>query len=635
MKFQKTLAIIASYSCLLSVARAQEPFVNRPTGPILIRPYRAATAGPALLGNSDRIRSLIRAGKLYLTLQDTIALAIENNLDLQIDRYGPLNAEWYVERQQAGGPLRGVPAGTGSSNLITSGQGVNGATKAAGLAPQTSTAGGSNSNTTISQIGTITPNLDPVFQNASTWSHETNLYPDPVLAGGNALVDTIHKFSNYVQEGLITGGNVQVQANEEYLRENAPTDVLNPSVAPAVSIYLRHNFLQGFGAGINARYINMAKNQVISANVTFKSQLLNLVANVANQYWGLVADYDDLKAKQDALDFAQNFYRDTERQIELGAIAGVEIFRAQSEVSTRKQDLAISQQTLSQSETQLKNLISRDGIAAPLLAEASIIPLDQIDVPKTDELAPLRQLVATALAKRPDVELDKLNDQYQALSALGTKNAVLPTLGGYVYQTNIAEAGQQNPLSPFKAAPGFIGGLGTALGQIFRDDYKSFTGVGYFTSPIRNRVAQADYGIDSLTITQGDLVERRNRNQMVVDISNQMTALRQARTRYQNAADTRALQQDLLDKEQQKFRLGSSTIDLIIAAQRALIAAQYVEISALRTYQQSRVALDQVLGLTLEANHVSVGEALTGKVERPSSLPSALPSALPPALPEK
>ncbi len=622
---RKSLAIAAAYACLFAQLHAQEPFVARPTGPVLIRPYKAATPGPVLLSNSERIRSLIRAGKLYLTLQDTIALAIENNLDLQIDRYGPLNAEWYVERQQAGGPLRGVPAGTGSSNLITSGQGVNGATKAAGLLTNSNGAGASNNNTTIQQIGSVTPNLDPTFQSAMTWSHETNLYPDPVLAGSNALVDSIHKFTNYVQEGLLTGGTVQIQANEEYLKEDAPSDILNPSVAPAVSIYLRHNLLQGFGVGLNARYINMAKNQVISANVTFKSQLLNMVANVANQYWGLVADYDDLKAKQAALEFAQNFYNDTQRQIELGAIAGADIYRAESEVSTRKQDLAISQQTLSQTETNLKDLISRDGVADPLLAEASIIPLDQIEVPQTDQLPPLRQLVATALANRPDVELDKLNDQYQALSALGTRNAVLPTLIGYAYQTNLAEAGQQNPLSPLRSAPGFIGGLGTALGQIFRDDYKSFTTYAYFTSPIRNQVAQADYGIDQLTITQGDLVERRNRNQMVVDISNQVIALRQARTRYSNAADTRALQQDLLDKEQQKFRLGSSTIDNIIAAQRALIAAQYVEISALRTYQQSRVALNQVLGLTLEANHLSVTEALKGKVERESVLPQQLP----------
>ena len=614
MKLQRTLAIAASSACLFTQMNprllGQEPSVERPTGPVLLRPYKRATTGPAILSNSDRLHTLMRGGKLYLTLQDAIALAVENNLDLQIDRYGPINAIWYVERVEAGGPLKGVPSGTGATNLITSGQGVNGATQAAGLLVSSNSAGGSNNNSTISQIGPVTPNLDPVFQNADTWSHETNLYPDPVLAGSNALIDEIHKYQNFVQQGLITGGYVQVAGNEEYLKENAPSDVLNPSVAPVAQLFVRHNLLQGFGVGLNARYINMAKKQVIAANISFRSQLLGLISSVVNQYWGLVADYEDLKAKEGALQVAEGFYQDTQHQIELGAVAGVETYRAQAEVSTRKQDLAISQQTLEQSENQIKELISRSDDTA--LDAASIIPLDHIEVPAADELPPLRELVKTALEHRPDVQLDAVNDEIQQLSAMGTKNSVLPTLGGYVSQKNIAEAGAQNPLSPVRAAPAFVGGLGTALNQIFRDDFKSFTGVTYFTSPFRNRVAQADYGIDELNNTQSDLVERRNRNQMVVDISNQMIALRQARSRYTNAAASRGLQQDLLEKEQQKFRLGSSTIDLIIAAQRALSAAQYIEISALRTYAQSRVALDQAMGTMLETNRVSLDAALKG-----------------------
>jgi len=530
-----------------------------------------------------------------------------------------------VQRAQAGGPLKGVPSGTGASNLVTSGQGVAGATQTAGLSNTNNNSGNSNGNTTISQIGPITPNLDTVFQNASTWSHQTYLFPNPVLAGSNALVDQIHKFSSFAQQGLITGGFVQVTGNEEYLKENAPSDFLDPSVAPVVQISVRHNFLNGFGIGTNARYIHMAERQIVSSNVQFRSQLLNLVASVVNQYWAVVTDNEDLKAKQEAVKFAQDFYRDTQRQIELGAIAGVETYRSQAEVATREQDLAISRQTLSQTETELKTLISRDGIADPALDGASIVPLDRIEVPENDDLPPLRQLVQTALTNRPDVELDKINDEVQELSALGTKNGILPTLQGTAYERNTAEAGGINPASPVRPAQYQIGGLGNALGQIFRNDYTSRSGLIVFQGALGNHVAQADYGIDQLTLKQGDLVERRNRNQMVVDISNQVIALRQARSRYRNAVASRELQQNLLEKEQQKFRLGSSTIDLIIAAQRALTAAQYVEISALRTYVQARVALDQVLGLTLEANHVSIGEALKGKVERESSLPRELP----------
>ena len=76
------------------------------------------------LANSDHLHALIRAGHLYLTVEDAIALAIENNLDLEVDRYGPLNAEWALQRAQGGGPLRGVTNGSSLVNQVTSGQGV-------------------------------------------------------------------------------------------------------------------------------------------------------------------------------------------------------------------------------------------------------------------------------------------------------------------------------------------------------------------------------------------------------------------------------------------------------------------------------------------------------------------------------
>src|SRR5262249_54746052 len=156
--------------------------------------------------------------------------------------------------------------------------------------------------------------------------------------------------------------------------------------------------------------------------------------------------------------------------------------------------------------------------------------------------------------------------------------------------------GEPNLASGIAPSPDKVGGFGTAVGQIFRHNYSSRQAQLVFLGTMRNNSAQGDYGIDQLSLRQGDLVDQRNRNDLLVQISNQTIALRQARSRYTNAVATRALQQDLLEKEKQKFSLGSSTINLVIAADRALSAAQYAEISALSTYSRARVALDQVLG---------------------------------------
>ncbi|MBZ5602334.1 MAG: TolC family protein [Acidobacteriia bacterium] len=625
----KIVAISAAWSSLLVQLQAQQPFVEKLDVPILWRPYTPRTPSPVTMTNSDRVHALIRAGRLYLTLQDAIALAVENNLDLQVDRYGPLNADWNLARAEAGGPLKGVTSGNSVVNTVVSGQGVAGAIQAAGLSQGVSTGSVSSNNGTISQIGPITPNLDPVFQNTSAWGHQTQPQANPQIAGTNALVNTTHVYQSQVQEGSLTGGYARLSMNESYLSQNAPTNTLNPSEIPQALIRIRHNLLNGFGLAVNSRFIRIAKKGLTSANVTFRAQLDGLVQNVVDTYWDLATASEDLHARQLALATSQKFFEDTSKEIDLGAVAKVDIYRAQADLSSRKQDVAIAQESTSQLTTQLKSLITR--VPDPMLDAAEIVTLDKIEVPASDDLPPLRDLVAKALANRPDVAIDRLNQESSEISAIGTVNNLLPTLQVAATITNTGLAGQANPGSGKVPHEYQIGGYGTAIGQVFRNDYASRLGQVYFFGTIHNRSAQGDYGVDQLTLRQNDLLERRNRNQMVVDISNQMIAVRQARSRYLNAVATRQLQQNLLEKERQKFSLGSSTIDLVIAAERTLSAAQYTEIGSLSAYSRARVALDQVLGLTLEANHVSIDEALTGKVGRESKLPETLPAASAPA----
>ncbi|HKW97897.1 MAG TPA: TolC family protein [Bryobacteraceae bacterium] len=625
MHAQKFFAILAALSLLGSEAYAQQApiAVERPKAPVLVRPYKQPTVPPIRLKNSDRLRSLIRAGKMYLTVQDAIALAIENNLDLEVDRYGPLMAEWQVERQQAGGPLRGVTGGNTLVNQATSGQGIAGSQVSAGLAGGGQNIGGGGAGAAVvSQIGPITPNLDPVLQNGSAYSHITTPQPNTVQSRTPSLVDTRHIYNTVVQQGLLSGGIVQVSANESYLKENTPTDILNPSVAPVVQVFVRHNFLQGFGDAVNSRFIRVAEKNVNLAGETFRSQLLNLVANVLNLYWNVATQYEDLKARRRSLEVAQKFYNDTRRQIELSALAKVDIYRAQAELTARRQEVAISETTVRQQENLLKSALSRDGLEDPLVDAAEIVPLDRIEVPAQEELPPLRDLVATALKNRPDVALAKINQETAEISALGTASSVLPILQGLGAVTGTGLSGRANPQPDGTTAdPYYVGGLGNALGQIFRRNFPGWRTAVLFEGVIHNRVAQGDYGIDQLQLRQNELVNRRSMNQIVVDISNQMIALRQARLRYSDAVDTRALQEQLLEKEQRKFALGASTINAVVIVQRSLAVARAAEVAALATYEHAHISLDQVLGETLEKNNVSIDEALEGQVARVSKAP--------------
>jgi outer membrane protein len=615
-----------AWACLASVSLAQDPGlqVGKPNLPIPLRSYITPTVPPIRLRNSARLHSLIRAGRLYLTLQDTLALAIENNLNLEVDRYGPLLMQSALERNKAGGPIRGVPSASQQVASVDNGVGVQGSEVSAGLATGNGTTSiGGNGAASIQQVGQVTPNLDPILQNTSTFAHLSYPQSNTLVSETNTLVQSVHTYSTVLTLGLISGGLVQFRDYEQYLNENAPTDSLNPAVGPYMSLYFRHNLLQGFGVKLNNRLIRIAQINVVASREVFRSQLLDLAASVISLYWNLVSANDELRVRQRALEATQKFYEDTRHEVAVGAIPRVQLPRAEAEFSGRRQDLSIAQQGVGQQATLLKEAISHTE--DPLLEAAEIVPLDHIEVPAADDLRPLRQLVATAMVKRPDVAVAKYRDQTSEIALAGTENPLLPSLAVQAQTYDRGVAGTPQVVGGVPANPYFAGGYGTALAQIFRHDFPNYLGGAGFSIPVHNRQAQGDYGIDQLQYRQSQVSTQRDTNQIIVDISNQLSALRQSRARYSAARDTRALQEQVLEEDRKKFSFGIATFNDLIVDQRTLVAAQISEITAMSNFAHARVSLDQVLGETLEKNGISLDEGLGGSVAAESRIPATAP----------
>lgn len=608
-------------SCTLTCAWAQGPTIERPTSPILWRPYMPTTISPTRMTNSLRLHSLIRAGHLYLTLQDAIALAIENDLNLEVARNGPLNAEWTLERAQAGGAPRGVSSASSQIGGAASGLGVLGTAASAGISAGGAGVGGNGGSggVTTSQIGTTAQVLDPFFQNQTSFSHLDYPQVNATLSSVTALVDAQRIYSNLVQQGLPTGGFLQVKSYEQYLHENSPNDIFNPAVAPYMQIQGQIPLLQGAGLSVNTRQVKVAINNLkVTARETFRSQLENLVASVVTQYWDLVSSGDTLKSRQSALAISEKFYQDTKGQIDLGTLAPVELPRAAAEREARKQDVSIALATVRQQEASLKDQLTRTP--DPEVDAAEIVTLDRIEVPADETLPSLRELYATAMAKRPDMAMAKIKDENSDISSLGTKDALKPTAILYFRDWNRGVAGTPQPVPGNVPNAYFVGGYGKALGQVFRDNFPSRYGGIYLSTPIGNRQAQADYGVEQLQIKQGDVSSQRDRNAILVEISNEMIALRQAHARYGTAADSLKLQQQLLDAEKNRFLYGTGTTSAVIVAQRAVVAAESTLISARSAYAHAQSSLENALGETLEVNKVSVEEGLGGQVSRESKI---------------
>jgi outer membrane protein TolC len=339
---------------------------------------------------------------------------------------------------------------------------------------------------------------------------------------------------------------------------------------------------------------------------------------VLQAYWSLAADYEDIKAKRSAVDVAQTFFGDTKRQVQIGSLADIEITRAESQLATTRQNVVNSQTNLQQHELQLKNLISRNGVADPVIASAEIVPVDHIAISDKDGLPSFNDLVQTALTNRADLAAQRASVKTGEVSALGTRNGLLPVLVAFGGESHAGLAGTGHTVTVNGRTetpdPYFVGGIGTALGQIFRRNFPSESGGAFFQARLHNEQAQADYAIDQLQLRQTQLTTEKNVKQVQVDILNSVVALRQARARYDAAVHNRILAKDLFEAEQKKFTLGASTPYNVIQQQRDLIAAQSGELAALVTYNNARITLDQTLGTTLESNQVSIKDVEAGKV---------------------
>jgi outer membrane protein TolC len=606
----------------------------------LAYPYEKKEVPAVHFGNSPRIESLIRAGNIYLSLQDAIALALENNLDIELQRYGPKIAQTDVLRASAGSLLQGINTSVqpGPQGVTSGGTGVLSANSLLGStsASSGSTTGGSFGGLSIQRIGSTIPNLDPVVASTIQWYHQSTPLSSSLVAGQNVLLTNSNAQNFSVTEGFLTGTNVQWTFNNSGAYQNSINNTFNPFRQGNMSIAVSQNLLQGFGLAVNNRNIRIAKNDLKVADLTFRQQVIETVSAIIGLYWDLVSYSENVKNKKEALAVAQKLYDDNKKQVEIGSLAPIEIVRAEAEVANNQQALTVAETQVLQQETILKNVLSKSGVANPLLAETHIIPTDRIPFPDIEPVQPIQDLVAKAMANRPELESAEIQIQNSRIGLTGLKSALLPTLSVYAIANDNGLAGQPNTvgMSPSlppsiaqllpgsSASPYFVGGTGTVLSQIFSRNFPDY-GAGFSLSfPLRNRSAQADMIQTELNLRQQEISQRKQINQVRVDVQNAMIGVQQARAGYVAANKARVYSDEVLDAEQKKYELGASTIFLVVSAQRDLAQARWNEVVALSQYARAKVTLDQVAGQTLDRYDISIAEALRGQISRP---PSPLP----------
>jgi outer membrane protein len=621
------LALVACGTAFAqSEASILTPKPPRVVGPV-VTPFHIARriVPPVRLTDSPRLDALIRAGSLYLSAQDVIALVLENNLDIAVQRYGPFLAREVVRRTEGGGYLRGVdtPLITPPASVSTAGVSSN----ANGLAGGT---GIGSTGTIVTQIGPAPPNLDPQLYFNFQVGHNTTPETNVLLDQTSALTTSYRQFTFQYSQQFATGtsGTLTFFNYRGLLNSGIPQ--FNPALSGYLDLVVNQNLLQGFGRAVNNRDIRVARNNVKWADMQLKLQVATTVAAVLDLYWYLVSFQDAVRIKQQALETAQDLYEGNQKRVENGALPAIEVTRAAAQVSASQEDLLIAQTNVAQQEIVLKNALSRRGVERAELEDIHIVPLDHIEIPPAAEIRPVQDLLQEALANRVEIEQTKLNVENQKTLLKGTRNNLLPSLQGFAELTNNGLAGPVNPLytnccgAPY---PFFIGGDGSVLSQIFRRNFPNYSVGLSLNIPFRNRSAQADYVTDELQLRQNELQLQRAMNQVRVDVKTALIGLQQARSRYESAAAARALDEQSLAAEQKRFQSGVSTVELVIQAQKDLATDAEAQVQAMANYAHAQIVFDLATGRTLEVNHISMEEAVAGRVERDSAIPNVIPQA--------
>ena len=563
--------------------------------PNIVAPYTQTAVPEPILTNELRIEQMVKDGQLRISLQDAVDLALQNNLAIVIERYIPWLAEASILHTLSGGAPTSGPVGA---------------------------------------LGTIPAlNFDP--QVISTLSMDQRTIPanNGLTAGtgtGTGVLSTLSTHTStgdlgYTQ-GFHTGTSFSATFNNVRGSSSSANAFFSPFVQSNFVFVASQQLLNGFGLLANEHFIRIARVNKSIADQTLVQQVITSITAVGNAYWELVFARGNVDVARQEIALADKTYSDNKKQVDVGTLAPLEIVQAEAQLATAQQALIVAQTTVLQDQLTLLNLISKDP-NSPILRTVEIIPTDTADVaPPEVEKIPLEDLIKEAITKRPDVLQSGLQIKGDDINVRATRNALLPVLTLSAEYATEGLAGNNRPLPTCVPVPPattcqIISGLGTALNQEFTGTYPEYNAAINLTIPIRNRAAQANNIIATLSERSDQANYRQIVNNAAIDVHNAQITLEQARITLAAASKTRDLDQQTLDAEQKKFQVGASTLFNIVSDQNTLAAAESAEVRARVNLVEGKVNFDRAMARTLEVYNITIADAKSGHSSKDTLIP--------------
>src|SRR5438309_1581107 len=602
-------------SAKYNYSRAPKPF------PSLLAPYSPVKIESPGLTNSPRIDQLIHDGKLELSMQEAVELALENSMDIVVQRYNPWFADTGILKAKAGG--------------------FGGATPGAVF-------GGSSANNPLL-------NYDPVVTTVLTLDDRKSPINNPLTSGTGTGISSLAALATHTSifnvqyaQGFATGTTFFTAWDNTRNSVSLSANLFNPSVQTTIFAGLQQQLLNGFGRSVGTRNIRIAKNNRKIADWAFTQQAITTITNTIAAYWELVFARENVRVQQQAVTVAEKLSNDNKNQLEIGTMAPLDVTRSKSELATDRQQLVVAKTVQLQDQQTLKNAISKNPLA-PNFVNVEIIPTELPSRPEAIEAPTFEEAVKEGFAMRPELQEGALNLLNSGIDVKATRNALLPTATLTAQYSSVGLAGNQKtftvtaphgaqivdatgtPINGFfepgvTVAPGptVQAGFGDAMSAVFHNNFPDYQVSLNVQIPIRNRSAQADNQRAILTQRYLEAQLQQLKNAAMLDVRNTYIALTQDRAQVDAASKARELQQQTFDAEQKKYQLGASTVYLVIQTQRDLINAQGTELRALAHLAESKATYERAVGRTLEVNRVTIADAKTGEAERETLIPGTL-----------
>jgi len=612
-----------------------------------LAPYDPRHVSPPDLSNTPRIEQLLHDGKLMLSIDDAVALALENNLDMAIARYNLNIADTDILRAKSGNTILGTPLGV-VQNTPGGGVGGLGGTVGSGAGGTSAGLAGAGTGTlgiveSTLGIGSPITSFDPVITGTAQMDRDYALSSSafngvPVINQNTATAN----FS-YLQ-GFHSGTNLQVGFNNTHLTTNIPFTTLSPEVASNFQFRLTQPLLQGFGFLPNTRFIRIAKNNRELSDVAFRLQTITTVDQIENMYWDLVYAYENVRVQEESLAFAQKTLGDTQKQVQIGSLAPIEVVRAQSTVASDQQQLTVAQTNLQLQQLLMKNALSRN-LKNTALADAEVIPTSTMKLPQEEPVVPTQDLVNDALSHRAELAESRIDLSSRELNAKAVRNAMLPSLNLYAYYGGSGLGGNLNPNIPFCSGSGGSTNIFCITPGEIPSQFASGKPVSYSTAldnlvtsaapdkgvgvtlniPIRNRSGQANQLRSELEYRQAQMRLQQVENQITIEVRNAQFTVQQNRASVNSAQAAVELARQSLDAEQKKLNLGASTSTLVLQNESALATSESTLVSAMAAYEKSRLELDRATGLLLDHAGIIMADAERGEVTQMPMIPFTAP----------